>query len=130
MSKVIKISSFLVVLVSLFLLASCAPKNVEKAKERLEGMGFNCEVATDEELEGVNAEIGFTIKGCVYGFNEDSDAKIELYLMGSKADAQKLAEYLEAELEKEEPNIQIVIIQRGKWVARSTDEQAAQKAIK
>lgn len=112
MSKVLKLSSLFVMVLAFVLLCGCAPKDVAKAKEKMEEAGYLCVGYEDKEAEGFVG--GFAATKVSGGFESITAA---LY------DSSKAAKEAAEELGNKE-SIQVI----GKWVVWGSE--GAIKAFK
>ena len=112
MRNILKISSLFLVVLSLVLLCGCAPKNVEKAKEKMKEAGYTClGYEGDGEKEGLVG--GFSASRLESG---ELDTIFALLYDSSKSAKEALTSVEEA-LEGEQ--VAEVI---GKWVVRGTEQ--------
>ncbi len=121
MNKVLKISSFIALILCLFALCSCAPKDLEAAKKKMEKKGYE-RVYVDTAL--TQAFSGYNVKGSITFSDGDKDLTGIAILFSSKAEAKKYWNDHKDDINKAMESDDDYLIRRvGKWIV-SGDRKA------
>ena len=124
MKKVLKLSSLLLVLVALFTLSACAPKDLSAAKEKLEKADYEVTVVEGAIADATFAAMGLeNLEGALMAASEDGEEYLAAYFFESKADAKEAMEKIEELVaEDTEEDEEVSVKQSGKWIYAGTKQ--------
>ena len=125
MKKVLKLSSLLLVLVALLTLASCTPKDLDAAKDKLEKADYEVTVVEGTFADATFEAMGLkNVEGALMAASEDGKEYVAAYYFESKADAkeamEKIEELMKEDAEEEEAEVEVK--QSGKWIYAGTKQ--------
>lgn len=121
MKKVIRLTSIFVMVLSLVLLCSCAPKDLDAAKKKMEGKGYKVAVET---ISGAVSALGGSgsVKGTVTFSHEEKEISGIAMLFESASAARDYYKKNESDIKKSLDDGQ-VCKRVGKWLV-SGDKKA------
>ena len=123
--KLIKQFSLLTLVCVLFLsLVACAPKNAEKAEEKLEKAGYEVEVADSKIELAILEAFGIkNVEAAVAAYSENGEEFVMAFLFEEKADAKEAMESIGKYFEDELGDDYSGSVKRsGKWIYTGTEQ--------